>query len=58
MFVECKISDRKLSPHLRYLHLKYPEVPAIQVVMECESDIKSVEGVRICPAEVFLNELI
>lgn len=57
-FIECKSSEQKLSPHLRYLHLKYPDVPAVQVCMGGESDLKTNEGIRICPAAVFLNELV
>lgn len=57
-FVECKSSEQKVNPHLRYLHLKYPEVPAVQVHLDGDADLKTDEGIRICPATVFLNELV
>jgi len=57
-FVECKASEQNLSPHLRYLHSKHPSVPAVQVFLEGDADIKTPEGVRICPAAVFLNEFV
>lgn len=57
-FIECKSSEQKLNPHLRYLHLKYPKVPATQIFLEGDADIKTSEGIRICPATSYLSELV
>ena len=56
-FVECKLSGRDASPSLRYLHHKYPGVPAVQVAAIADFDIMTKDGVRICAAARFLSEL-
>ncbi len=56
-FVECKLSGRDASPSLRYLHHKFPAVPAIQVEAIADCDIMTKDGIRICAAARFLSEL-
>ena len=56
-FVECKLSGRDASPSLRYLHHKFPAVPAIQLEAAGDFDIMTKEGIRICAAARFLSEL-
>lgn len=58
MFVECKLRSREISPMLRYLKRRYPEAEALQVSMYREDDLVSKDGIRICPAENFLLELV
>jgi predicted AAA+ superfamily ATPase len=38
-FVECKLSGRNPSTPLRYLHRKFPGVPAVQAVATGEVDM-------------------
>ncbi|PWU19020.1 MAG: AAA family ATPase, partial [Bdellovibrio sp.] len=57
-FVECKLSDRDIHPALRYLCAKNPRVPAYQISLNGKQDYQSVEGIRVCPAHVFLRDLI
>lgn len=58
MFIEAKTSDSKCSLDLIYLKKKFPEVDAIQVVLNEEKDIKNEWGIRICGATSFLKDLI
>ena len=57
-FVECKLSERNPSTPLRYLHGKFPGVPAIQVVAAGSVDILSRDGIRVCSAPRFLSDLL
>jgi hypothetical protein len=56
-FVECKVSDRTISTALLYLHRKYPNVDAVQVVGGRGVDQVAREGVRLVSADTFLGEL-
>jgi uncharacterized protein len=56
MFVECKMSDEKVSPHLQYLKQRFPEVEAVQVVYNGKKDVRNESGTRIVPAKTFLLE--
>jgi len=57
-FIESKVSDKKISPSLRYLKVRFPSVPATQVCLESDTDVITKEGIRICPAHLFLSELV
>lgn len=57
MFIECKLSDRDVSPALKYLCAKFPTVPACQVHLKGEKDFQTPEGIRVCPARVLLSSL-
>lgn len=56
-FIECKLSGRDCSAHLRYLHEKFPEVPAVQVCLEQAPDVTTRDGIRLCSALELLREL-
>jgi predicted AAA+ superfamily ATPase len=56
-FVECKLADTVISPAMLYLHRKFPEVEAVQVVAAPGHDRAGREGVRIASADTFLAEL-
>jgi len=45
------------SPHLCYLHARFPEVEAMQVSLEPGVDVLTRGGVRLCPAERLLRQL-
>ncbi len=57
-FIEAKVSDTNLAPGLRYLHDKFPSVPAIQVMGTQGIDDKTLKGIRIVSAEKYLLELV
>lgn len=57
LFVECKLGDAEISPSLRYLHAKYPAVPAWQVHLRGKKDYQTPEGIRVGPAAPFLAGL-
>jgi hypothetical protein len=56
-FVECTLTDTSISPSLLYLHRKFPDVEAVQVVSRPGLDRTATEGVRLVSAERFLMEL-
>ena len=58
LFVECKQSDKSVSRSLRYLKVRFPKVDAIQLYRGKGADRTDREGIRICPAHVFLSELV
>lgn len=56
LFVEVKISDTDVSPHLRYLKRKFPTVPGFQVHYQGKKDFFDAgAGVRVIPAHQFLT---
>ncbi|NRF66992.1 ATP-binding protein [Aquincola sp. S2] len=56
--VECKLGDDVVSPGLRYLKARFPDVIAWQVSAHGVRDYLSVEGVRVAPAVRLLRELV
>jgi len=57
LFVECKTSDRDISPPLRYLKARFPTVDAWQISAAGRQDYVSREGVRVAPALELLKTL-
>ena len=57
-FIECKTSNKEASPSLRYLKIRFPSVPATQVILEPDLDLTTKDGIRICAAHRFLNQLV
>ena len=55
-FVECKVKAKEAGRALRYLKERFPDVPAVQISMEGRQDVMTKEGIRLCPAHVFLAE--
>lgn len=55
--VECKVSDEKISPHLKYFgtRLKIPHL--FQVVKESNRDFK-MDEIRVIPAKKFLSGFV
>jgi predicted AAA+ superfamily ATPase len=58
LFVECKYSETTVSPHLRYLKRKFPDVPAYQLTYNAKKDFESQDGIRVCDAHKVLNEIL
>jgi uncharacterized protein len=57
-FVECKAKFKTVSSSLVYLKNKFPDVPAIQVSLEGEKDFITKQGIRVCPAHIFLLSFV
>ena len=57
LFCEVKSSDTKLSPQLRYLKQKFPEVRAVQVVLDPITAKIDADGLELLGALEFLSEL-
>ncbi len=50
LFVECKLDDGAISPHLYYLKQKFPQVSSWQVTHKGQKDFVSADGIRVGPA--------
>jgi predicted AAA+ superfamily ATPase len=57
-FIECKLAGTDVSSALRYLKERFSSVASTQVVLETEKDIVTKDGIRVCPAHVFLKEFV
>lgn len=57
-FVECTWSDAPVSSALKYLKERFPECDAFQISATGKKDFIDPQGIRVCPAEVFLKTLI
>ena len=58
LMVEAKWQDRPIDRGLRYLKARFPGCPAWQVSATGTKDYLSPEGIRVCPAWVFLGTLV
>lgn len=56
--VECKSSDGRVSPALRYLSRRFPEADAWQISQHGQRDYRSPDGIRVAPALTLLRTLI
>lgn len=57
-FVECKQDDAEVSPSLRYLRQRFPDVPAWQISAVGKKDFETADGIRVAPAPVLLTQLV
>ena len=57
-FVESKTGDKNVAPGLRYLKERFPSVRATQIILEKDLDVFTKEGIRVCAAHRFFDELI
>jgi len=57
-FIECKIKGGYISNGLKYLKIRFPDVDATQVILDSDDDFMTKEGIRICPAHLFLNDFV
>ncbi len=58
MAIEAKTNDSKVNKSLYYFKKKFPDTDVIQIVYQGKKDIKTKEGIRICPISKFLSNLI
>jgi predicted AAA+ superfamily ATPase len=57
-FVECKLSETNISPHLRYLKHKFKEVPTFQIYLQGKKSYINEDGIYHLPALEFLRDYI
>jgi predicted AAA+ superfamily ATPase len=57
LFVESKWNDKMISPHLKYLKRKFPQVASYQILFESRQDFVSDLGIRLGPACKLLEEI-
>ncbi len=56
--IECKWADGRVDRGLRYLKTRFPECESWQISAIGDKDYISQEGIRVCPAQVFLKTLL
>ena len=56
--IEVKYKQETLSPALKYFHARIPNIVSTQISLEGEKDYITKEGIRICPAHLFLRDLV
>lgn len=56
-FIECKLAEKSLSPHLLYLSKKFPNVSCYQLTLENVGDFRTQEGHRLAPVWIGLEEI-
>ncbi len=57
-FIECKWNDAPISDSLKYLKKRFPQVEALQISATGVKDYIGDLGIRVCPATIFLHQLI
>lgn len=57
-FIECKWDDDNIGKGLKYIKARFPESEALQISYKGKSDYVSKDGIRVCPASVFLRKLV
>lgn len=58
LMVECKWADADISPGLKYLKVRFPDVEAWQISADGKKDYRLPGGIRVAPAIKFLNGLV
>jgi uncharacterized protein len=58
LLVECKSSDRDVSPALKYLKVRFPRADAWQISASGDREYVSREGIRVAPAINLLSSLV
>jgi len=56
--VEAKLSDTAIDKGLRYLKARFPGCDAWQISANGSKDYVSPDGIRVCPALIFLKTLV
>jgi uncharacterized protein len=56
--VECKWTEGEVDRGLRYLKARFPGAEAWQIAATGRKDYLTPEGIRVCPALVFLKTLV
>jgi len=56
--VECKWADEDIHPPLRYMRARFPRADFWQITATGTRDFRTTDGVRVCPAITFLQQLV
>jgi predicted AAA+ superfamily ATPase len=56
--IECKLADGPVNPALRYLRQRFEELDAYQISAFGEKDYETPDGIRVCPALAYLEQLV
>ncbi|HCU24276.1 MAG TPA: AAA family ATPase [Deltaproteobacteria bacterium] len=56
--IECKSNDTELHRGLKYFKERFPACEAWQLTAAGKKDYVSGEGIRVCPARIFLERLV
>lgn len=57
LFIETKFADTTISPHLKFLKKKFPEVKSYQLTYNSKKDFISQDGIRVVDAYKGLKEI-
>lgn len=57
-FIECKWNDAPIGNGLKYLKTRFPECDSYQISAIGRKDYVSADNIRVCPAVVYLANLI
>jgi hypothetical protein len=57
-FIECKWGDDGVSQVMRFLRERFSQADFWQISAVGKKDFKTTDGIRVCPAWVFLRDLI
>ncbi len=57
-FIECKLKNKNINPALRYLKRRFPDTDTKQIALHGEEDYINKDGIHICPASLFLLDLV
>ncbi len=57
-FIDCKWNDTDIGRGLLYLKTRFPNCEAWQISFMGQKDYLSKEGIRVCPAYKFLQQLV
>lgn len=53
--IECKLKDTRPAQPLRYFKERFPAVEAVQIVLNCQTDTVTKDGIRVCGAQHFIG---
>ncbi len=58
LFIECKYNETTVSPHLKYLKKKFPQVNSYQLTYNSKKDFLSQDRIRVCDAFRILPKIL
>ncbi len=58
LFIETKFADTTISPHLKFLKKKFPDVKSYQLTYNSKKDFISQDGIRVIDAYKGLKEIL
>ena len=58
LFIETKYADTNISPNLKFLKKKFPDVKSYQLTYNSKKDFVSADGIRVIDAHLGLKEIL